>query len=181
VFQDPVVDHPLTGRQNLQLHLRLWGVAAAVGRTRLDELTAEVGIADLLDRPVATYSGGQRRRLEIVRALLSEPRVLFLDEPTVGLDTRIRHELFDVIARLRDRTAVTIILTTHDLDEADRLCGRLAVLNDGRVVVQDTPEGLKRLVAETHGEAPTLHAVFMTYTGRSLDEDVEEDADDNDD
>src|SRR5215472_13864509 len=129
VFQDAVVDRPLTGRQNLRLHLKLWGVAPAAGQTRTDELAEAVGIAGLLDRPVATYSGGERRRLEIVRALLSSPQVLFLDEPTVGLDTRIRHDLFDVIATLRQRTGVTIVLTTHYLDEAERLCDRVAVID----------------------------------------------------
>ena len=98
VFQDAVVDQPLTGRQNLELHMRLWGVDPEEGRSRFAELTRTVGIADILDRAVSTYSGGQRRRMEIVRALLSAPAVLFLDEPTVGLDTRIRHDLFDIIA-----------------------------------------------------------------------------------
>jgi ABC-2 type transport system ATP-binding protein len=139
VFQDAVVDRPLTGRQNLELHLKLWGVRPAEGRTRLAELTKTVGIADLIDRPVATYSGGERRRMEIVRALLSDPEVVFLDEPTVGLDTRIRHDLFDVIATLRDRTGVTIIMTTHYLDEAERLCDRIAVVDAGTIVACDSP------------------------------------------
>ncbi len=142
VFQDAVVDRPLTGRQNLELHLKLWGVRTAPGRRRLAELAEAVGVADILDRPVATYSGGQRRRVEIIRALLSTPQVLFLDEPTVGLDTRIRHDLFDVIATLRERTAVTIIMTTHYLDEAERLCDRLAVIDAGRMVACDTPATL---------------------------------------
>jgi len=149
VFQDPVVDRPLTGRQNLRLHLRLWRVPKAEGLTRLAELTEAVGLAHLLDRPVATYSGGERRRLEIVRALLSAPRVLFLDEPTVGLDTRIRHDLFDTIAALRERTGVTVLLTTHYLDEAERLCDRLAIIDGGRIVACDTPA---RLLADL-GEA----------------------------
>jgi ABC-2 type transport system ATP-binding protein len=148
VFQDAVVDRPLTGRQNLELHLRLWGVGPVEGRARLRELTETVGIGDILDRPVATYSGGQRRRLEIVRALLSLPEVLFLDEPTVGLDTRIRHDLFDIIATLRDRTGVTIILTTHYLDEAERLCDRLAVIDAGRLVACDTPARLLASMGE---------------------------------
>ncbi|HYA45893.1 MAG TPA: ATP-binding cassette domain-containing protein [Acidimicrobiales bacterium] len=122
VFQDAVVDRPLSGRQNLELHLKLWGMDIATGRRRLAELAETVDISQILDRPVATYSGGQRRRMELVRALLSDPEVLFLDEPTVGLDTRIRHDLFDVIGTLRERTGVTIILTTHYLDEAERLC-----------------------------------------------------------
>jgi ABC-2 type transport system ATP-binding protein len=145
VFQESVVDFPLTGRQNLDLHLRLWGVDRQAGRARLADLTTTVGIDGLLDRPVSGYSGGERRRLEIVRALLSAPRVLFLDEPTVGLDTRIRHDLFDIIATLRDQTGVTIIMTTHYLDEAERLCDRLAIVDAGTIVACDSPS---RLLAE---------------------------------
>jgi ABC-2 type transport system ATP-binding protein len=146
VFQDPVVDRPLTGRHNLMLHLKLWGVPMAKGVARLEELSSVVGLVDFLDRPVATYSGGQRRRLEMVRALLSTPRVLFLDEPTVGLDTRVRHDLFDVIGTLRDRTGVTIIMTTHYLEEAERLCDRLAVIDAGTIVACDTPSNLLAMV-----------------------------------
>jgi ABC-2 type transport system ATP-binding protein len=140
VFQDSVVDEPLTGRQNLELHMRLWGTNESEGRSRLARLAEVVGITDILDRPAASYSGGQRRRMEIVRALLSDPQVLFLDEPTVGLDTRIRHDLFDVLATLRDHTGVTILLTTHYLDEAERLCDRIAIVDGGRIVACDTPE-----------------------------------------
>jgi ABC-2 type transport system ATP-binding protein len=148
VFQDPVLDRPLTGRQNLVLHLRLWRVPKASGQARLAELTEAVGLAGLLDRPVSTYSGGERRRLEIVRALLSAPRVLFLDEPTVGLDTRIRHDLFDTIATLRERTGVTVLLTTHYLDEAERLCDRLAIIEGGQIVACDTPARLLASLGE---------------------------------
>ena len=148
VFQDTVVDQPLTGRQNLQLHMKLWGVDPTEGKSRFDELTRTVGIADIVDRVVSTYSGGQRRRMEIVRALLSAPKVLFLDEPTVGLDTRIRHDLFDIIATLRERTGVTIIMTTHYLDEAERLCDRIAVVDAGRLVACDTPANLLAMVGD---------------------------------
>lgn len=148
VFQDAVVDRPLTGRQNLELHTKLWGVSRSDGRSRIDELTRSVGIDEILDRPVATYSGGQRRRLEIVRALLSAPQVLFLDEPTVGLDTRIRHDLFDAIGALRDRTGVTILMTTHYLDEAERLCDRLAIIDHGRIVACDSPARLLAALGE---------------------------------
>jgi ABC-2 type transport system ATP-binding protein len=148
VFQDTVVDHPLTGRQNLALHLRLWGKDDAAGRTRLAELSQLVGLSEYLDRPVATYSGGQRRRMEIVRALASDPQVLFLDEPTVGLDTRVRHDLFDVLATLRDRTGVTVLMTTHYLDEAERLCDRIAIVDGGRIVASDTPANLLRALGD---------------------------------
>jgi ABC-2 type transport system ATP-binding protein len=117
-------------------------VEPARAEKRTAQLTKTLAIADLLDRPVGTYSGGERRRLEIARALVSQPQVLFLDEPTVGLDPRIRHELLDVIADLRDRDEMTVLLTTHYLDEAQRLCDRVAIMHLGRIVALDTPAGL---------------------------------------
>ena len=140
VFQDSVVDQPLTGRQNLDLHLKLWGSRGQ--QRRLADLCDVVGITEILDRPVATYSGGQRRRMEIIRALSSDPQIIFLDEPTVGLDTRVRHDLFDVLATLRERTGVTILMTTHYLDEAEHLCDRIAIIDTGRLVACDSPANL---------------------------------------
>jgi ABC-2 type transport system ATP-binding protein len=142
LFQDPVVDRPLTGRRNLELHARLWGVEPSTAADRIDELTGLLGLDGLIDRPVGGLSGGQRRRLEIALALVSEPRVLFLDEPTVGLDPRIRHELLDIIAQLRAHSEMTILLTTHYLDEAEHLCDRLAIMHDGRIAAMDTPAAL---------------------------------------
>jgi ABC-2 type transport system ATP-binding protein len=139
VFQESVVDLALTGRRNLELHARLWKGS----RTDVDSSAKTLGVDDLLERPVATLSGGQRRRLEIARALVSHPRVLFLDEPTVGLDPRIRHELLDMIAELRDRGELTVLLTTHYLDEAERLCDRIAIMHLGRIVALGTPEELR--------------------------------------
>jgi ABC-2 type transport system ATP-binding protein len=142
VFQDPVVDRALSGRRNLEIHARLWGVDPASAGARIAELGDAMGVSEILDRPVDSYSGGQRRRLEIARALVSRPRVLFLDEPTVGLDPRIRQELLEVIAGLRAREEMTILLTTHYLDEAKRLCDRVAIIHLGRIVALDTPEAL---------------------------------------
>jgi ABC-2 type transport system ATP-binding protein len=142
VFQDAVVDAGLSGLANLALHTRLWGVPAERARRRIGELADSLGLSELLGRPVSSYSGGERRRLEIARALTSAPQVLFLDEPTVGLDPRIRHELLDVIAGLRAREELTILLTTHYLDEAQRLCDRVAIIHRGSVVALDTPEAL---------------------------------------
>jgi ABC-2 type transport system ATP-binding protein len=142
VFQDPVVDRALTGRRNFEIHARLWGVGPNDTGRRIDQLADGFGLANLLDRPVATYSGGQRRRLEIARALISRPRVLFLDEPTVGLDPRIRYELIDVIAGLRGRFGATVLLTTHYLDEAERLCDRVGIMHAGRIVALDRPAKL---------------------------------------
>jgi ABC-2 type transport system ATP-binding protein len=142
VFQEAVIDRSLTGRRNLEIHARLWGVDPRETGPRIEELAATLGLTDLLDRAVGSYSGGERRRLEIARALVSHPRVLFLDEPTVGLDPRIRAELLDVIAGLRNRTELTVLLTTHYLDEAERLCDRVAIIHAGRIVALDAPETL---------------------------------------
>ena len=142
VFQEAVVDSGLTGRANLNLHAHLWGVPPATASTRIDELAGAFGIAELIDRPVESFSGGQRRRLEIARALVSQPQVLFLDEPTVGLDPRIRHELLDVIAGLRSRHDMTMLHTTHYLDEAQQLCDRVAIIDQGEIVALDTPATL---------------------------------------
>jgi ABC-2 type transport system ATP-binding protein len=142
VFQDAVVDGSLSGRENLDLHARLWGVPRAQAGRRIAELVDVIGLSELIDRPVSSFSGGQRRRLEIARALVSTPRVLFLDEPTVGLDPRIRHELLDVIAGLRAREEMTILVTTHYLDEAERLCDRVAIIHLGQIVALDSPRAL---------------------------------------
>ena len=143
VFQEAVVDRSLSGRANLELHGRLWGVEPTKASERIDELVEMVGLRELVDRPVGTYSGGERRRLEIARSLVSSPRVLFLDEPTVGLDPRIRAELLDVIAELRSRSELTILVTTHYLDEAEQLCDRVAIMHSGEIVALDTPERLR--------------------------------------
>jgi ABC-2 type transport system ATP-binding protein len=137
VFQEPVVDRALTGRRHLEVHAGLWGADSA----GIDETGDALGLAELLDRPVSGYSGGERRRLEIARALVSRPRVLFLDEPTVGLDPLIRHELLDAIGALR-AAGTTILVTTHYLDEAERLCDRVAIVHAGRIVALDTPKAL---------------------------------------
>src|SRR3954452_5248948 len=139
VFQEAVVDRALTGRSHLELHGRLWGVPSAELAVAIADLVDALRLGKLVDRPVGSYSGGERRRLEIARALVSQPRVLFLDEPTVGLDPRIRAELLEVIARLRRRTDLTVLLTTHYLDEAQRLCDRVAIMHAGRIVALDEP------------------------------------------
>jgi ABC-2 type transport system ATP-binding protein len=148
VFQEAVVDRALTGRNHLELHAKLWRVDAGHARRRIEELAVTLHLADLLDRPVGTYSGGERRRLEIARALVSSPRVLFLDEPTVGLDPRIRAELLDVIEALKQLNATTILLTTHYLDEADRLCDRVAIMHSGTIVALNSPRGFRAELGE---------------------------------
>jgi len=154
VFQEPVVDRSLTGRRNLEIHARLWDVEPHEAQARIDELAATFGLTELVDRPAGTLSGGERRRLEIARALVSHPRVLFLDEPTVGLDPRIRAELLEVIASLRNRTELTVLLTTHYLEEAERLCDRVAIIHAGRIVALNTPAAL---LAQLGRELVELH------------------------
>jgi ABC-2 type transport system ATP-binding protein len=142
VFQEPVVDRSLTGRRNLEIHARLWGIEPREAAARIAEIAATLGLSDLVGRPAGAYSGGERRRLEIARALISHPRVLFLDEPTVGLDPRIRAELLEVIASLRSRTEMTVLLTTHYLDEAERLCDQVAIIHAGHIVALGSPQAL---------------------------------------
>jgi ABC-2 type transport system ATP-binding protein len=172
VFQEAVVDGGLSGRRNLEIHARLWGVEPREARTRIERLAAEVGIDELLERNVGTYSGGERRRLEIARALVSQPKVLFLDEPTVGLDPRIRHELLDVIADLGARSEMTVLVTTHYLDEAERLCDRIAIMHLGEIVALDTPrrllEGLGRQIVEVKLENGNAPAALMPLRAKGI-------------
>ena len=143
VFQEAVVDRGLTGRANLELHAQLWGVDPRREPARIDELAAALGVAEH-PRPcgraatAAASGGGWRSR----GRWCPEPRVLFLDEPTVGLDPRIRLELLDAIAGLRGREEMTIVLTTHYLEEAERLCDRVAIIHAGAIVALDTPAAL---------------------------------------
>jgi ABC-2 type transport system ATP-binding protein len=167
LFQEGVVDRPLTGRTNLGIHARLWGLNPAAAAVRVARVVDAFALGDLIDRPVRTYSGGQRRRLEIARALISEPQVLFLDEPTVGLDPRIRLELLDLLAGLRSGSGMTVLLTTHYLDEAERLCDRVAIIHEGRIVALDSPvallAGLGREIVELRVEGDVAGALALLH------------------
>ena len=170
----------LSPMENLLFAARLYGIDAKVARRNTVLITERLGIAEKrLGRPVEQLSRGMQQKVAIARALLTSPSLLLLDEPTTGLDPRSKLDVQTFIEEIRRSHDASIVLTTHDLDEAERLSDEIIVLNDGRIVAQGTPEQLKRLVADRYGEAPTMHAVFMTYTGRSLDEDVEEQADDD--
>jgi ABC-2 type transport system ATP-binding protein len=122
-----------------------------------------------------------QQKVSIARALLTSPTLLLLDEPTTGLDPRSKLDVQSFIEELRSTHDATIVLTTHDLAEAERLCGRITILNDGRLVAEDTPEGLMALTGERLGHPATLEDVFMTFTGRSLDDDVDEEDAESDD
>jgi ABC-2 type transport system ATP-binding protein len=172
--QYAAVDENLTGRENLEMVGRLYHLGAAVSRRRTAELLETFDLTEAGERLVRTYSGGMRRRLDLAAALVARPPVVFLDEPTTGLDPRSKLDVQTFIEDVQASHDATVVLTTHDLAEAERLCSRIAILNQGRIVVEGTAEELKAKVHLDHGKPPTLESVFMTYTGRSLDDDVEE-------
>lgn len=143
VFQDQSLDEELTAYENMDFHGRLYRIPKNIRREKSRELLKLVELDDRKDDLVKTFSGGMRRRLEIARGLLHEPQILFLDEPTLGLDPQTRNHLWEYIRRLNNDKNVTIILTTHYMDEADMLCNTLAIIDMGKIIVQDTPKNLK--------------------------------------
>jgi ABC-2 type transport system ATP-binding protein len=145
IFQDPSLDEQLTGRENLRFHAMLYDVSREEFARRSEQLLAMVDLTDKADELVRTYSGGMKRRLEIARGLLHDPRVLFLDEPTLGLDPQTRRHIWDYLRRLRSERGVTMFMTTHYMDEAEN-CDRIAIIDHGRIVALDTPDNLKALV-----------------------------------
>jgi ABC-2 type transport system ATP-binding protein len=171
----------LSPHENLTYAARLYGLNAREAKQDAIRILARLGIGEKrLGRPLEQMSRGMQQKVAIARALLTSPVLMLLDEPTTGLDPRSKLEVQSFIEELRDTHDATIVLTTHDLDEADRLCDRIALLNDGRIVEEDTPAGLKATVAERYGMEPTLESAFMRFTGRSLDEDLDEDEKDDD-
>lgn len=143
VFQDPSIDDRLTARENLIMHANLYGVPASEQRDRVNRILKLVELEDRADDLLRTYSGGMRRRLELGRGLIHYPQVLFLDEPTVGLDPQTRDHIWKYIKELKEVHDTTVVLTTHYMDEADRLSDRIAIMDHGKIVVLDTPPKLK--------------------------------------
>lgn len=143
VFQAPSSDDMLTGYENLHLHAMLYSVPRHMRKQRIEEVLELVGLTERKHDQVKTYSGGMRRRLEIARGLLHKPKVMFLDEPTLGLDPASRESMWKYVRRLVEEEKVTIILTTHYMEEADMLCDRIAIIDKGRIVALDTPAKLK--------------------------------------
>jgi ABC-2 type transport system ATP-binding protein len=170
----------LSPHENLAYAARLYGMDARKARLDVVSILARLGIGEKrLNRPVEQMSRGMQQKVAIARALLTSPTVLLLDEPTTGLDPRSKLDVQTFIEEVRDTHDATIVLTTHDLAEAERLCDRIALINDGRLVAEGTPDELKAIVARDHGREPTLESVFMTFTGKSLDDDIDDDANDD--
>jgi ABC-2 type transport system ATP-binding protein len=159
-------DAALTARENLSLFAKLYGIGRSERRGRIDEALAFMGLVDVGGELVRTYSGGMIRRLEIAQALLHRPAIVFLDEPTVGLDPVAKHSVWDRLRELRTRFGTTVLVTTHEMDEAEALCERIAIMHQGRLVASGTAEELKSSI----GDEATMEEVFVKYTGGRIDE-----------
>jgi ABC-2 type transport system ATP-binding protein len=165
VFQDPSIDDELTAWENLEFHGVLYHVPRALREERMQRLLELVGLWDRRDDLLRTYSGGMRRRLEIARGLLHHPSVLFLDEPTLGLDPQTRHQMWEQIRALNESEAVTVFFSTHYMEEAERAATRVAIIDHGRIVAEGTPQELKA----SQG-ASTLEEAFLALTGHGIRE-----------
>jgi ABC-2 type transport system ATP-binding protein len=156
IFQDPSLDSGLTGRENIDFHAMMYGMPKERRKERIAEVLGVVDLTEKADILVDQYSGGMKRRLEIARGLVHEPRILFLDEPTLGLDAQTRRNIWGYIRNLNKKFGITVILTTHYMEEADFLCDRIAIIDHGRIIALDTPQNLKHdlggdiLTLETH-------------------------------
>lgn len=153
VFQDPSLDDELTGLQNLEMHGRLYHMPAQLREKRIEQVLKLVELEDKAKQKVKTYSGGMKRRLEIARGLMHHPKILFLDEPTLGLDPQTRRNIWEHIEKLNKTENLTIILTTHYMEEADYLCDRVAIIDHGKIIASDTPDNLKNVLG---GDVLTL-------------------------
>jgi ABC-2 type transport system ATP-binding protein len=176
VFQDPTLDGYLTAEQNLRLHAELYGIDSGVVEARMEQMLAMVDLTDRRKDPVMTFSGGMRRRLEIARGLMHSPRVLFLDEPTIGLDPQTRSSIWRYIRALQETEDTTIFMTTHYMDEAE-FCDRIAIMDRGEIVVLDTPTELKASVGKDRvaiGTTDNTAAISALRTTFDLDASMSE-------
>lgn len=165
VFQDPSLDEELTAFENLEFHGILYKVPESMRRKRITELLQVVDLSDRRNHLVKTFSGGMRRRLEIARGLLHHPAVFFLDEPTVGLDPQTRNQMWQYVESLNKKEGVTVFLTTHYMEEAERVAQRIAIIDHGKIIASGTAESLKK---ETKTE--NLEDAFLALTGRAIRE-----------
>lgn len=168
VFQDPSLDDDLTGLENLEFHAILYGVPPKLRRERIDELLNLVELSNRKNDFVRDYSGGMKRRLEIARGLLHHPKIIFLDEPTLGLDPQTRNHMWSYLRKLNAQKGITIFFTTHYMEEADKIAERIAVIDDGKIIAEGSGAELK---AQTH--TTSLEDAFLELTGSTIrDEEV---------
>jgi ABC-2 type transport system ATP-binding protein len=173
IFQESTADGDLTGRENLEIAAGAYGMARAEGRKRADELLEKMHLGDSAERFAKTYSGGMRRRLELAVGLVHQPRILFLDEPTLGLDPQGRAGFWEFIQKIRQESGTTVFVTTHYLDEADTLCERIAIIDHGKIVATGTPTELKDrlggdiVTLKTATAAPDMTGVLQALAGVS--------------
>jgi len=146
VFQEPTLDLELTARENLDFHARLYGIGRKKREERIEEVLRLVELQDRANEVVKNFSGGMQRRLEIARGLIHFPSVLFLDEPTFGLDVQTRRRIWEYIVEMSKKEGITIVLTTHYIEEADRLCDRVAIIDNGKIIAIDSPDNLKKSI-----------------------------------
>jgi ABC-2 type transport system ATP-binding protein len=165
VFQDPSLDHRLTADENLRFHAMLYGVPRDVFNARAEEVLKMVDLLDRRSSVVMTFSGGMKRRLEIARGLLHHPKVLFLDEPTLGLDVQTRHAIWQHVRQLRDEAGITVFMTTHYMDEAE-VCDRIAIIDHGAIQAIDTPAALKSQLGGDTIVVGGDHALEADLAGR---------------
>ncbi|MFO1500892.1 MAG: ATP-binding cassette domain-containing protein [Verrucomicrobiota bacterium] len=163
VFQDPSLDEELTSRENMELHGVLYHVPRKARAERSEQLLRLFELWDRRDEPVKRFSGGMKRRLEIARGLLHTPKILFLDEPTLGLDPQTRQLLWNHIRKINQEEQVTVFLTTHYMEEADRVAQRVAIIDHGRIVAQGSPAQLKQQTG-----ADSLESAFLSLTGTTI-------------
>lgn len=163
VFQDPSVDDELTAWENMEFHGVLYGVPTQKRRQRIKQLLTFVELWDRKDSLVKEFSGGMKRRLEIARGLLHHPKVIFLDEPTLGLDPQTRNHMWDYLKNLNETEGTTVFFTTHYMQEAERVAQRIAVIDHGKIVAQGTPEEIKK-----EAGASDLEEAFIKLTGRAI-------------
>src|SRR6476469_9549166 len=172
VFQDPSLDHELTAYENMDLHGVLYHVPRKVRAERIQALLTRFELWDRRDARVKTFSGGMRRRLEIARGLLHTPKILFLDEPTLGLDPQSRNQLWTHVRHLNESEGTTVFLTTHYMDEAERVAHRIAIIDHGKIVAQGSAQELKQQTG-----TDSLEAAFLALTGTTIREESATDAD----
>lgn len=179
VFQDPTLDEYLTAEQNLYYHCMIYHTPVKTRAARIDDVLQLVGLEERRKDIVKTFSGGMKRRLEVARGLLHEPQTLFLDEPTVGLDPQTRRSVWEHVLKLRDRTGLTIFMTTHYMEEAE-YCDRIAIIDHGQIVALDTPTALKRMVGQdvvalttpAPEQAAALLERYLSYPVRRAEETI---------